>query len=1180
MSDVIAPAAQQIVCVLGMHRSGTSLLTGILDLIGFSTGPDSHLMVANEFNPKGFWEHQQITDLNDEILRRLGGRWDQPPVFPIHWEYAANFADLRQQARSIVREDFGALQSWCWKDPRSCLTLPFWRTLLPRMTYLVCLRSPADVAHSLARRDGFPSQKSSALWLAYTRAALVNSAGEKRLLLFYDDMLDGRGLAAVADFLGASERANDPRTRRAVEEFLDDHLRHHKGSLIDTVDEPGLSYPAKAFFAALRAWSETYRGTGGDRQEFESAITHLAECANQAEIDSEAIGQQLVAAGETNNVLAERVRALDGQIRDSEARLIAKASECANIGAEREALDRQLQQATATLAQVEAAHTQLGAEHQNLRRNFAQTASNLGQKEAEIEAWRARIDGLQLRIDNLTADLRVMTERATLSGSALDGAHEAVKAKDRQIADLHTGQSALREQIDQTRAFAALKEAELHQLRTAHTRATAELSQQQLLVQRHRMALDMVYGSLAWLATRQFRSIKDRYLAPGTLRRNWYDAALAATKDRLRRGRNPAPVVDLDNARLAAVDVVHTYELDRNQQPSVWSSTLASSLSVSSHGPDPRVNHFNVYANSQGNFFFTEIRDLIAAGLRQLGFTVGVKDERDGFAAAADWHVVVAPHEFFVVGAGESLGRGTLPANLIVFNTEQPSTQWYNVAQSYFAKAARIWDLNQASVEALAGQGYRCDFLRLGYMADFGPLNEIAELPQSYGTASLGPDVSQGSYLHRPFIERPIDVLFLGTRSTRREEFLARNAALLSRYRCYLYVPEASAPLVAGMTTHLDSRASAGLSQRSKIVLNLHRGEDRYFEWHRIVMHGIWQRALVISETCGGAPPFVSGIDYVESPLDEMPQRIQHFLSSAEGQREAQKIIDHGFATLVERCSLVDMLVPLVQSLGMMSAHGILPQPKPTPAGQSGLEPSPWDRFRYSYDLLPAISIAEIRERKIALVAGYGQADSIRDYGGLWGVFGLYLLQGAKALGCKSAEMIDVTPRAEFAAAISELQAQMAIEVTMTQADFRNPDIYKALDAKSVSLLFEVVLHQDNAEEVIKNVLAKTTSCVCFAQPVLKEEVFQLPNGCVNLQFFPEDLKDALRIPDWWPKEPPVERFTTRYWMWGQTASYIQSIFHGHGWRLDFIEAYDLTENWNYALMRFVPRQDKSAVGA
>jgi len=230
-------------------------------------------------------------------------------------------------------------------------------------------------------------------------------------------------------------------------------------------------------------------------------------------------------------------------------------------------------------------------------------------------------------------------------------------------------------------------------------------------------------------------------------------------------------------------------------------------------------------------------------------------------------------------------------------------------------------------------------------------------------------------------------------------------------------------------------------------------------------------------------------------------------------------------------------------------------------------------RFRLEYPVLDRKALREIKREKIDLISGIGNANSIRDYGGLWGVFGLYLLEGARVLKCKHAEMIDVTPREEFQAKVDELRNSMDIMVQMTEADFRNPDLFKSLTSVEVSLLYDVLLHQDNVGEVIKNVLSRTSKCVCVAQPVLKEELFNLPNATVNLQFYPEDLKDLLRKESWWPKEPAVDQFNTAYWMWGQTVSYLISVFYGYGWNQSFLEVFPMSKYWNYAMIRFYPRQ-------
>ena len=148
-----------IVCVLGMHRSGTSVAARLMNLLGVDLGAEEQLLSSQPDNPKGYWEYQPILDINEEILGRLGGNWHEPPPSRPGWETAAEFADLRQRARDLVARTF-ASADWGWKDPRTCLTLPFWKRILPPVHYVICMRSPAEVAASLEQREGLPREKS------------------------------------------------------------------------------------------------------------------------------------------------------------------------------------------------------------------------------------------------------------------------------------------------------------------------------------------------------------------------------------------------------------------------------------------------------------------------------------------------------------------------------------------------------------------------------------------------------------------------------------------------------------------------------------------------------------------------------------------------------------------------------------------------------------------------------------------------------------------------------------------------------------------------------------------------------------------------------------------------------------------------------------------------------------
>lgn len=250
MQDVQA----QVVCVLGMHRSGTSLTARILNSLGVYLGRDERFSTQpSADNPKGMWEHPVLSQINIEIFSRLGGSWHDPPLFSPGWEIRTEFQALTQKARDILAGEFGHAALWGWKDPRTCLTLPFWQRLLPNMHYVICMRSPIDVAQSLERRDGFPFDKGVKIWLIYMNAILQHTSGRKRLFVFYDDLIhrwQGE-LQRLAHFLGLSELAMRPDVVRDVQAFIEKELQHHRTTILDVIEHDQVAYPAKALYALL-----------------------------------------------------------------------------------------------------------------------------------------------------------------------------------------------------------------------------------------------------------------------------------------------------------------------------------------------------------------------------------------------------------------------------------------------------------------------------------------------------------------------------------------------------------------------------------------------------------------------------------------------------------------------------------------------------------------------------------------------------------------------------------------------------------------------------------------------------------------------------------------------------------------------------------------------------------------
>ena len=240
-----------------MHRSGTSLVARIVNLLGVSLGDPAGMLAPQYDNPRGFWEQRAVMDLNDELLAALGGSVWSPPDLPAGWETRPDLAPLEDEARALIAREFTGAPRWGIKDPRLSLTLPFWLRVAPDPACVVCVRAPMDVVRSLLRREPHLHTLDSAAqaWTRYTAAALANTAGARRLLVFQQDVLaDPHGETdRLAAFLGVDPAAIGDELRARVAEFLDPQLVHHASPDAEHAGSDALPLAARHLYLALRA---------------------------------------------------------------------------------------------------------------------------------------------------------------------------------------------------------------------------------------------------------------------------------------------------------------------------------------------------------------------------------------------------------------------------------------------------------------------------------------------------------------------------------------------------------------------------------------------------------------------------------------------------------------------------------------------------------------------------------------------------------------------------------------------------------------------------------------------------------------------------------------------------------------------------------------------------------------
>lgn len=306
-----------VICTLGMHRSGTSMVSRVLNLMGASLGTDRSVFETGADNPAGYWEHARFRQINDALLDRFGGQWHRPPAFPADWLRDPVVQDLAREARTMVRDEFGHQSAWTWKDPRTCLTLPFWQEVVGPMRYVVCLRDPLDVAASLQRRNGLAIEDAELLWLAYMERALRHTAGQSRLFIDFDAVLaDPAGQARrVALCLGLPLTPEDEaRIGRAIEAFITPALRHHDRTSREPRQGTPVSFAATSLYLALREAGDA----GGQLPDGELAA-YAAAARAAASVHASTAAEATVLRSR-NTVLQRETAGLHERVQHLEAR--------------------------------------------------------------------------------------------------------------------------------------------------------------------------------------------------------------------------------------------------------------------------------------------------------------------------------------------------------------------------------------------------------------------------------------------------------------------------------------------------------------------------------------------------------------------------------------------------------------------------------------------------------------------------------------------------------------------------------------------------------------------------------------------------------------------------------------------------------------------------------------------
>lgn len=193
--------------MLGMHRSGTSLLANIVGALGVHLGEDDELMPPSGNNVFGYYELDALKVLNDHILNSFNGSWKRP--VKVHPDKVAE--EFTNNAKNILKSLKRKSSVIGFKDPRLAMTIDFWSQLSQGNEYIYIFRHPISTAKSIAKAESINIGTAFKLWREYNEAILRFLEGKKFLLIRYEDILSQpeTEVARIIEYLSLNPKESE-----------------------------------------------------------------------------------------------------------------------------------------------------------------------------------------------------------------------------------------------------------------------------------------------------------------------------------------------------------------------------------------------------------------------------------------------------------------------------------------------------------------------------------------------------------------------------------------------------------------------------------------------------------------------------------------------------------------------------------------------------------------------------------------------------------------------------------------------------------------------------------------------------------------------------------------------------------------------------------------------------------
>ena len=224
--------------VLGMHRSGASVLSGCIDILGLGPAGGHRLGDRAQYTP-----NRAIMVQHEILLKNLGCTWDMVGNLPANWTESAPAADAAEKIGAIIDNAFADARTFAVNDPRMCRLMPLWIPILEkrgiRPAIVLLVRHPYEVARSLEQQYGYGLRKGHLLWLVHNREALGACRGLDYVVLTYDGILADPVycMEKIASRLGILFTRQPSHAYPELIDFVRADRKHHSSGSRESADD-------------------------------------------------------------------------------------------------------------------------------------------------------------------------------------------------------------------------------------------------------------------------------------------------------------------------------------------------------------------------------------------------------------------------------------------------------------------------------------------------------------------------------------------------------------------------------------------------------------------------------------------------------------------------------------------------------------------------------------------------------------------------------------------------------------------------------------------------------------------------------------------------------------------------------------------------------------------------------